>query len=64
MANRSVLHVSHDLSSDVSKGRSTFAVNQSGLHRIEVWQGRNLAGPNATRWPPGATVQLFPRGRL
>lgn len=59
MSTRSVLHLSHDLSTDAANGRATFAVNQNGLHKIEVYQGGNQAGPNATRWPAGATVQLF-----
>jgi hypothetical protein len=59
MAQRSLLHNSHDLSGDAANGRSTFAVNTTGLHRVEIWQGGNQAGPNATRWPAGATVQLF-----
>jgi hypothetical protein len=59
MAQRNVLHSSHDLSADHASGRVTFAVNQTGPHKIEVWQAGNLAGPSATRWPAGATVQLF-----
>jgi hypothetical protein len=59
MANRSVLHFSHDLSTDVANARAIFAVNTTGLHRIEIYQLGNQSGPNPTRWPPGATVQLF-----
>lgn len=59
MASRTVLHFSHDLSTDAANGRATFMVNQSGPHRIEIWQGGNQSGPNPTRWPPGVTVQLF-----